>query len=122
MKHEDLQRFLARGQGAWHAGPLLSDQELDTALAVGNAALHEREARHVDAWRKFAVQIELRARTLRASILSDETSGAELRALVDALETAAVNMRAALEPKPPALTAAQHAAFPNGRWNKGGAK
>ena len=121
MKPDDLKRFLARGQAASHALAGLTEGQLDTALAVGKAALHARRARHLDGWHKFAVQIELRARTLRASILSDEVSAAELRALVDVLETAAVKMRAALEPKAPALTAAQHAAFPNGRWN-GGAK
>lgn len=122
MKHEDLQRFLARGQGAWHATAGLTEVQLDTALAVGSAALHEREARHVDAWRKFAVQIELRARTLRASIRMDDGSSLALRSLVDVLEIHAVNLRAALEPKAPALTAAPHAAFPNGRWSKGGAR
>lgn len=111
MRADDLRKFMARGLAAQGA-------------AQAELAAYTQHPQPTEAWHRFAVQIELRTRTLRASIRAHEDSSAALVSLIDVLEIEASKLRRALEPKTAALPPEQHNAFPKGRWAvvNGGAK
>lgn len=116
MNGQDLRLFMEHG----HAAQSVVNETI-AAVTAGELAgdAYAMRGLPLEAWHRFAVQIELRARTLRASIRAHDESSPELCTLIDVLEIAAEKLRRALEQKKPALTKEQHNAFPRGRWNGG---
>ena len=99
MKGEVLRRHLARAGGA------LTEDHLTIAIVEGGKEMDRRDATArtwaveppLEAWHKFAVQIELRVRTLKASIAAHGSASLAIQSQIALLNIEAHKLEKLLQ-------------------------